>query len=128
MYASILYNLKSNANLYNARKIIHNYDSTNQVTHLESTKERTSLVVTASSNVETFLLINASSCFLFAFTCFPSLSLSLCFHFCFPSHKPLMSVFRSYFYFIFFLLLPVIYPWSHGSGTTVGEKEIERET
>ena len=44
------------------------------------------------------LLINASSCFLFAFTCFPSLSLSLCF----PSHKPLMSVFRSYFFIIFF--------------------------
>ena len=44
------------------------------------------------------LLINASSCFLFAFTCFPSLSLSLCF----PSHKPLMSVFCSYFFIIFF--------------------------
>ena len=47
------------------------------------------------------LLINASSCFLFAFTCFPSLSLSLCFHFCFPSYKPLMSVFRSYYYYFF---------------------------
>ena len=51
MYASILHSLESNANLYNARKIIHNYDSKNPVTHLESTKERTSLAVTASSNV-----------------------------------------------------------------------------
>ena len=83
-----------------------------------------------SESVETFLLINASSCFLFAFTCFPSLSLSLCFHFCFPYHKPLMSLFHSYFFIIiFFLLLPTIYPWrlNNYRGERDRERNVERE-
>ena len=50
------------------------------------------------------------------------LYLSLCFHFCFPSHKPLMQCSAVIFLYFFF-------PSSTGNlSTMVEEKEIERET
>ena len=48
------------------------------------------------------------------------------FHFCFPSHKPSMSMFRSYFFIYFFSFF--CRQFIHGGGTMVEETEIEKES
>ena len=66
------------------------------------------------------LLINASSCFLFAFTYFPSLSPSL-FSFSQTSNVSVPQLFF-YYFFSFFYRHSI-----HGVGTTVEERDRERE-